>query len=73
MIVLNSNVPKDPSKQSELYSECKRHDTFRGLICISPHVAATFVSQLYCGQISDREIKRKCGLRDLLKEGDKVM
>ena len=66
-------VPKDPSKQSELYSEYKSHDTFKGLIGISPHVAVTFVSQLYCGQISDREITLKSGLCDLLQEGDKLM
>ncbi len=33
----------------------------------------TFVSQLYCGQISDPEITLKSGLCDLLQEGDKLM
>ena len=61
-------VPKDPLKQSELYSEYKSHDTFKGLIGISSHVAVTFVSQLYCGQISDCKITLKSGLCNLLKK-----
>ena len=66
-------VPKDPVKQSELYSDCKSHDTFKGLLAIAPHVAVTFVSQLYCGNISDREITIKSGLCGYLENGDKVM
>ena len=66
-------VPKDPTKQSELYSEYKSHDTFKGLIGISPHVSVTFISQLYCGHITDRELTAKSGLYDLLEKGDKVM
>lgn len=66
-------VPKDPVKQSEFYSEYKSHDTFKGLIGISPHAAVTFVSQLYGGHISDREITVESGLCNFLKRGDKLM
>lgn len=44
-------VPKDPVKQSELYTDYKIHDTFKGLLGIAPHVAVTFVSQLYCATV----------------------
>ena len=66
-------VPKDPVKQSELYSDYKSHDIFKGLLGIAPHVAVTFVSQLYCGNVSDREITIKSGLCRYLENGDKVM
>lgn len=66
-------VPKDPLKQSELYSDYKIHDTCKGLIGISPNVSVTFISQLHCGQISDRELTIKSGLCDFLEKGDMVM
>ena len=46
--------PQDLQKQSELYSEFKSHNTFKGLVGISPNVWMTFVSGLYGGSISDR-------------------
>ena len=45
----------------------------KGLIGIAPHGAVTFVSSLYTGSISDKEITRCCGILDLLEEGDAVM
>ena len=38
-----------------------------------PHGAVTFVSSLYTGSISDKEITRCCGLLDLLENNDPVM
>lgn len=40
---------------------------------MAPHGAVTFVSSLYTGSISDREITRCCGLLDLLENNDPVM
>ena len=46
----------------------------KGLIGISPGGAITFISQLYTGSISDREIVVRSGLLDLpLQDGDSVM
>ena len=41
---------------SELCSSYKNHVTLKGLVGISPSGAITFVSQLYTGSNSDREI-----------------
>ena len=41
---------------SELYSEHKSHNNFKGLVGISPIVWITFASSLYGGSISDKEI-----------------
>ena len=50
------------SIQSSLYSSCKHHVTYKGLIRIAPLGAITFVSQLYPGSILDKEIVAKSGI-----------
>ena len=65
--------PQDLEKQSELYSEYKSHNTYKGLVGISPNVWVTFVSQLYGGNISDREIVEKSHFVDLLEAPDLIM
>ena len=55
------------------FSNYKNHNTFKALIGISPSRAITFVSKLFPGSISDKELTRKRGLLDLLERGDSVM
>ena len=64
---------QDLEKQSELYSKGKSHNTFKGLVGISPNVWITFVSSLYGGSISDKEIVKSSSLTDLLEENDLIM
>ena len=59
--------------QSQLYSTYKSNTTLKGLVGIAPHGAITFVSALYTGSISDKEITRVSGILDLLETGDAVM
>ena len=59
--------------QSQLYSTYKSNTTLKGLEGIAPHGAITFVSALYTGSISDKEITRVSGILDLLETGDAVM
>ena len=42
--------------QCSLYSSYKHHVTYKGLVGISPSGTITFVSKLYTGSISDKEI-----------------
>lgn len=65
--------PQDRQKQSEFYSEYKAHNTYKGLVGISPNVWVTFVSNLYGGSISDREIVEKSHFVDLSEHPDEVM
>lgn len=65
--------PQDLQKQSEFYSEYKAHNTYKGLVGISPNVWVTFVSNLYGGSISDREIVEKSHFVDLLEHPDLIM
>ena len=66
-------TPSLPELQQMTYSSYKNHNTFKGLIGISPGGAITFVSELFPGSISDKELTRKSGLLDLLENGDSVM
>ena len=53
-----------------MYSYYKSHDTFKGLVCISPSGWITFVSQLYPGRISNKEIVEKSNFCQLIEAGD---
>lgn len=66
-------TPSSLLLQSQLYSSYKSSTTLKGLIGITPHGAVSFVSSLYSGSISDKEITRCSGILDLLEEGDSVM
>ena len=71
--MIKCEKPQDLQKQSELYSEYKSHNTFKGLVGISPDVWMTFVSGLYGGSISDREVVEKSHFIDLLDHNDLIM
>ena len=66
-------TPSLPELQQMTYSSYKNHNTYKALIGISPGGAITFVSKLFPGSISDKELTRKSGLLDLLENGDSVM
>ena len=51
--------PPSLSTQSSLNLHCQSHVTYKGLIGVFPSGSATFVSQLYDGSFSDKEIVRK--------------
>jgi hypothetical protein len=65
--------PALPELQQLTFSNCNNHNTYKGLIGILPSGAVTFVSKLYPGSISDKELTRRSGLLDLLEKGDSVM
>lgn len=66
-------TPSSLTLHSEFYSNYKSATTLKGLIGISPTGSVTFVSALYTGSISDREITRRSGLIELLERSDGVM
>ena len=61
------------SCQSASFSSYKNHNTDKLLLSISPDGSVTFVSDLYEGSITDRDIVEQSGLPNLLEEGDSVM
>ena len=66
-------TPSSLNIQSSTYSSYKHHNTFKGLVGISPSGACIFVSALYTGNISDREIARRSGFLEYIQPGDSVM
>lgn len=67
--------PSSLQIQSSMYSSYKHHVTYKGLIGIAPSGAVTFVSQLYPGSISDKEIVQRSGMLNekLWQVNDSVM
>ena len=67
--------PSSLNIQNSLFSHYKHHVTYKGLIGIAPSGAITFISQLYSGSISDKEIVNRCGTlkKELWDDNDSVM
>ena len=71
---IKCQTPSSLLLHSETYSSYKSHTTFKGLIGIAPSGHITFISQLYAGSISDRELTVRSGLLNLpFSQGDVVM
>ena len=62
-----------PDIQQMTFSSYKNNNTFKGLIGISPSGAISFISRLFPGSISDKELTKQSGLLELLERGDSVM
>ena len=54
--------PSSQSSQSAMYSNYKHRVTYKGLLGISPSGGITFISELYEGSITDKEIVKRSGL-----------
>ena len=65
--------PALPELQQLTFSTYKNHNTYKGIIGISPSGAVTFVSKLFPGSTSDKELTRQSGLLNLLQPGDSIM
>ena len=57
------------------YSDYKHHNTYKALIGITPAGGLSFVSELFPGSISDREIVSRCGILNPMfwGKGDEIM
>ena len=66
-------MPSSFRAQSNTYSAYKSHNTAKGLIGIALNGFVTFISNLYGGHISDKQITELCGIVDLLEPKDMVM
>ena len=66
-------TPSMPEIQQLTFSRYKNHNTYKALVSISPSGVVTFVSDLFPGSISDKEIVRRSGLLRLLEVGDSIM
>ena len=70
---LRCQTPSSLLLQSEVFSNYKSHCTFKALIGMAPHSVVTFLSELYTGSISDRELFKQSGIIDVLTPDMAVM
>ena len=65
--------PSSLNAQSACYSSYKSTNTMKALLGITPSGVVSFVSELFPGSTSDKEITIQSGLLDKLKKDDEVM
>ena len=66
-------TPRSIDAQRSTYSTYKSHNTVKFLLGIAPSGQITYLSKLFVGSISDREIVKKSGFLDLIEWKDNVM
>ncbi|SMN01557.1 hypothetical protein SPONN_1005 [uncultured Candidatus Thioglobus sp.] len=65
--------PSSPTAQQLTFSNYKNHNTLKALIGITPSGAISFISHLYGGCISDRQLTIQSGILDMIEPGDSIM
>lgn len=65
--------PNNPEAQQVTFSSYKNSNTLKALVGIVPKGGISFVSTLYGGSISDKELTQKSGLIEKLQYGDVIM
>ena len=68
-------APESLHTRSVYYSDYKHHNTYKALIGITPAGVLCFVSELFPGNVSDREIVSRCGIlnQKFWDQGDEMM
>ena len=65
--------PSNPEAQQVTFSTYKNSNTLKALVGITPSGSVCFISDLYGGSISDKEITSKSGFINKLQRSDEVM
>ena len=72
-VEIRAESPSSLDMQSVCYSSYKGTTTMKGLVGLSPIGALGFLSELYTGSISDKELTKMSHVIDYLDPGDDVM
>ena len=72
-VEIRTESPSSLDMQSVCYSSYKGTTTMNGLVGLSPVGALGFLSELYTGSISDKELTKRSKVIDCLDPGDDVM
>ncbi len=70
---MRCQTPSSLLLQSEVFSAYKSHCTFKAMVGMAPHGTLTFVSTLFEGSMSDREVFRQSGITSLLTPDMAIM
>ena len=71
--VIYIEKPSNPEAQQVTFSTYKNSNTLKALVGITPSGSVCFISDLYGGSISDKEITSKYGFINKRQRGDEVM
>lgn len=66
-------VPSLMSQQSATYSSYRGFNSFKVLLGVAPNAVITFVSNLYPGSVSDKEIVKQSRLLEHMRAGDLIL
>ena len=55
------------------WSQYKHHNTGKFLIVIAPNSFIQYISPIYAGTISDKELTRCCGYLDMMEPYSEIM
>ena len=66
-------TPKLMSLQNATYSSYRGMNSFKVIVGVAPNAVITYISNLYPGSISDKEIVRKSGLLNQMVTGDLIL
>lgn len=67
-------VPRqNMAQQSATFSHYKQRNMFKALVGVAPNATITFVSELYPGSVSDKQIVMHSKLLDQMKPGDLIL
>ena len=72
-VEIRAESPSSLDMQSVCYSSYKGTTTMKGLVGLSPIGALGFLSELYTGSISDKDLTKMSNVIDYLHHGDDVM
>ena len=70
---ISTDIPKRMDHQQMFYNNYKYRNTMKVLIAVAPNGVITYVSDLYPGSISDKDIFRKSDIYNQLKAGDLIL
>lgn len=66
-------APSLMSQQNATYSNYRGMNSFKVIVGVAPNAVITYVSKLYPGSISDKEIVKQSGLKNHMACGDLIL
>jgi hypothetical protein len=67
------DIPKNLDQNKLTFSNYKQRNTFKGLVGIAPSNAVIFVSELFPGSVSDKELTRQSKVLEKVSSGDLIL